>query len=68
MQIDMRCTYAIDDAHGNQITGGVPWQMIENLAQEIADRRGEAVYFYAITGPNTDAESVRVAPSEEAVR
>lgn len=39
-------SYAVDDAHGNQITAGLSEPDARRVAQRCADRRGETVYLY----------------------
>lgn len=41
-------TYAIDDGDGNEICTGLDEHIAHRTAQELANKRGEAVYLYAV--------------------
>lgn len=53
----MSKNYAIDDGNGNQITAGLQEHDARQVAQQIADERGESVWLYEIgLGDDRDDE------------
>ena len=44
--LDPEATYGVDDGDGNAITDGLQAHDAEQVAQKIADERGESVYLY----------------------
>jgi hypothetical protein len=54
--------YSIDDGHGNAITAGLSAQTARQVAQRIANSRGESVYMYE-DGSDADAEEIAPAPT-----
>ena len=53
-------TYAIDDAHSNQLTCGLSEAEAHDVAQRMANDRGESVYLYE---DGADGEYEEVEPS-----
>ena len=51
-------TYAIDDEHGNRITGGLQEHEARKTAQRIANKREATVYLYEDTEDGDDPEAI----------
>jgi uncharacterized protein YqeY len=55
-------TFAIDDGLSNRLTAGLSEQEVQDVAQRMANDRGESVYYYE-TGENEEtAETIEVEP------
>jgi len=56
-------TYAVDDGEGNQLTAGLRGaDYARNVAQRMANERGESVYLYESGEDEATAEPVEIAP------
>lgn len=61
--------YGIDDGNGDQLTTGLQESTVRDVAQRMADERGEDVYVYSLDGTEDSrgewqaAESWTVSPS-----
>jgi hypothetical protein len=56
--------YAIDDGDGNRLTAGLQEHNAEQVAQRMANERGESVYLYE-TGVDEDGEYLEIAPNAD---
>lgn len=55
-------TYAIDDAHSNQLTAGLSDEVDAfNVAHQLANARGESVYLYE---DKPDSEIIEIEPED----
>lgn len=54
---NLSTTYSIDDGHSNAITSGLQgYDRARQIAQRIADERGESVYLYSVSESDEDYE------------
>lgn len=53
--------YSIDDAHGQRITAGLQEHVARQVAQRIANERGETVYLYQ-DGDGAEGDQTAIDP------
>lgn len=54
--------YAIDDQYGNKLTAGLQEHNAHEVAQQMANDRGESVWLYETGENEEDSEYIEVEP------
>lgn len=63
-QYNIPARYAVDDGDGNRLTAGLGEHNVRRVAQNLANDRGEPVYFYSTNEGDEDMTPEEVKPED----